>query len=197
MTEIPPMPHSVDFIDNIVLHSRATTAMLQGAPKDIFEWQPDMGTSIGTPYRYHSDELLKRNLAALQRWESVQEAKQQAAREVSSRKKPVDLKGSERDRALGILRWAENRLSQIGEGVRDDATRDTIYYLGAFVNDGYLTENDVEVSIISASYKNGLAYDRENGGIAKIRKDIPRGLTKAASDGTHVDFDDMDRRTND
>jgi hypothetical protein len=193
---VPPMPITQDFITNIERYHRAIGAILDGAPKDTFEWRPDEGVLIGTPCRYHSNDLLQRNLRALEHWETLQKTKQQAARKAEGRAQNQASKGSERERALGILRWAQDRLSRVGEGVRDDATRDAIYHLGAFVNDGYLNETDVEDAIVRASYNNALAYDHENGGIAKIMKDIPRGLAKAAADGIHVDWDDMDRRAN-
>lgn len=166
-----------DFPGSVELQDRAIGAMLDGAPMDIFEW-----------HQATDESALQRNLRSLERWEARQEEKRQTAREA---KPPRDIEGDEGDRALGILQWAEDRLASKTEGERDESTRDAIYFLGKFVNDGYLSRAEVSNAVQRASVHN--KHYPENKSINQIEYDIDRGLAKAATDGVHVDWDQIDR----
>lgn len=188
----PPMPPVLaengneDFIGNIVLHRRAAAAMAGGAPKDMFQWQPDMGTTIGTPYRYHSEELLQRNLAALQRWESVQESRRAV---ISGPPSQIQHTGdNKRNRALGVLRKVETELSALAPDTsRDNDTNREIWALGRFVNDGALSAGDVHDMIVRSSYAN--RHYPGNKSMEQIERDITRALADAARDGILPDWD--------
>jgi hypothetical protein len=130
-----------------------------------------------------------RNQAELDAWDS-----QQAAERAKRRTLLVGSPSTDRKRyiALKILARVQDGLSTEPEGVRDERTRDAIYDLGKFVNEGWLSRAEVTDAITAAAYANGLDRDRDNGGIQKIEDDIPRGLDKAADDRLTVDWDRFD-----
>ncbi|OFB43307.1 hypothetical protein BA059_03735 [Mycolicibacterium sp. (ex Dasyatis americana)] len=88
---------------------------------------------------------------------------------------------------MGILRWAEDKLAAAVNGERDERTKDVIYFLGKFVNDGHLTPNEVRQAILSASESNG--HRGGNKSVQQIERDIDRGLDKAARDGITVEWE--------
>lgn len=95
--------------------------------------------------------------------------------------------GEKRRRSVGILRWAEDKLAAAVNGERDERTKDVIYFLGKFVNDGHLTPNEVRQAILSASESNG--HRGGNKSVQQIERDIDRGLDKAARDGITVEWE--------
>lgn len=211
---IPPLPSGGDLPGAIHLQNRAAKAMADGAPMDLFNWEPKpktvpfvIGPGRCTECSFHvatqghregcsttaplwlDESDLEHNLRSLERWESRQEEKRRAAWEAKPRNDSP--KGDERDRALGILQWAEDRLSGKTEGERDDKTKDCIYFLGKFVNDGHLTRAEVSDAVLRASMRN--KHYPENKSINQIESDVDRGLAVVRTDGVHVDWDQMDR----
>lgn len=190
---VPPMPRMLasngneDFIANVAVYHRAIGAVLDGAPRDMFEWQTDHNVSIGTPYGYHTDELLQRNLRALQRWESVLEARR-AAPKAAPRPEVAPGTDNKRNRALGVLRKVEAELSALAPDTsRDNDTNKEIWALGRFVNDGALAAGDVADMVIRASHANG--HYPGNKSMTQIESDIDRALADAARDGILPDWD--------
>lgn len=174
-----PMPGDCDFVDNILLGDRVAQALAAGAPRSLFD-TVDPPTAEG----WH---------ATLDRWEASQRPK-------PKRRKRGRLSDDKRRHiALKCLDRVDDKLSR-ERATRDVATRDAIYELGKFVNEGFLTRDEVLQTIIRASQVNGLDKDKANGGLRKIKANVPRGLDKAASDGLTVDwdrFDYLDTETND
>ncbi|MDN4519605.1 helicase RepA family protein [Mycolicibacterium austroafricanum] len=168
-----------DFLDDADQDARARQALSLGAPLYMFDWTPAV-----------TDEVRQHNLDALTRWEAELDSTREAKRQ--SRIDGEPSRDQKRHIALRCLEYAQRKLSEKPEGERDDATRDAIYELGKFVNEDYLSAAEVAQAIEDAAKVNGLADDRTNGGLAKVRKDVPRGLAKAKRDGVAVDWTRFD-----
>lgn len=181
----PPLPNvcnesgEVDLLDSADLDARARQALSLGAPLDIFDWTPVV-----------TDEVRQSNLDALLKWEANLERKREARQHNRNGYTPDE--NRKRHIALTILANVERKLSEAAEGERDTATCNAIYDLGKFVNEDCLSQAEVSQAIERAAKSNGLAEDRSNGGLTKIKRDVPRRLTKAHRDGTTVDWTRFD-----
>jgi hypothetical protein len=129
-------------------------------------------------------EAPQHNRGVLDRWEAEQKPK---PRNTSQRAPSKDKK---RHIALKILDKVERKLSDMSEGVRDTAVGMAIKDLAKFHNEGCLSEAEIHDAIVRAAYANELDKDRENGGIEKVKRDVPRCL--AANAGLSVDWPRFD-----
>lgn len=183
--QTPPLPNvvnqhgEVDFLDSCDLDREARVALSQGMPEESFDWA-----------KPPTDAGRARNLATLRDWQNQTERKRHNKRRNRSDSSPSDER--KHDIAQKILQRVESELSAVPVGQRDERTRDAIYDLGKFVNEGYLSEAEVTDAIVRAARVNGLAEDRGNGGLTKVKRDVPRGLTKAESDRLAVDWTRFD-----
>jgi AAA domain/Bifunctional DNA primase/polymerase, N-terminal len=98
-------------------------------------------------------------------------------------------KDRKRHIALKILDRAENKLAA-ERAARDTATGRAIKDLAKFHNEGWLSEAEIHDAVVRAAYANDLDKDVKNGGIEKIKGDVPRCL--AANRGLSVDWDRFD-----
>ena len=96
--------------------------------------------------------------------------------------------GDKRRRALGVLKWAETkRWAHIPVGLRDTQISYAIYYLGALVNEGWLTRDEVLDTILVIS--DACGHSRDNKSHKGIEADVDRGLAAAARDGIAFDWE--------
>ncbi|ORA21351.1 AAA family ATPase [Mycobacterium aquaticum] len=159
-------PAGDDFIEAVLYQDRINKAVADGAPlRDL------------TGMELHD---------ALTRWEADH-------RKPTPKRRNGSKYGKDRKRhiALKILDRVERQLSSTAT-CRDDASNTAIYDLGKFVNEGCLSRDEVADSIIRAAYSNGLDKDRRNGGIRKIRNNVPRVLDDAQRNGETVDWTRFD-----
>lgn len=98
--------------------------------------------------------------------------------------------GDKRRRALGVLKWAENKWAATPVGQRDEAIKDAIYFLGAFVNEDWLTHDEVLDTILAIS--EATKHLGGNKSQYQIERDVDRGLEVAARDGITVDWEGFD-----
>ncbi|WP_156747277.1 AAA family ATPase, partial [Mycobacterium sp. E2462] len=177
-TELPPLDYGGDDFIDYLRRSDATAQAIASGVK--FEFTPD------TP------EVRRRNARRLANWQDIRTPLPRSRSRRRAAAYPLDKK---KRVGLRVLDRVETALAGIPEGARDDKTRDAIYDLGKFVNEGVLDPADVETAVISASRKTG--HIPQNKTERQVKADIQRGLKKAASDGLHVDWDRFDWLTTD
>lgn len=164
-----------------------------GISPDLMPWEVLPGLTTGDEYRADqawrdgvklyrapcTTAVAAHNRAALDEWIAQRKAERTKSVEPDADRK--------RKYAVGTLNSVADELAQTTEGCRDDSTRNAIWRLGGFVNDGCLTREEVTQAILDASAANGHAGGNKT--VARIVRDIEIGLNKA----THtVNWDEID-----